>query len=72
MTYKNKTGFLRVTKIHDPTYKKGYSFFYRTKNYQKWNVDIFRLKNIIQSDGYKWEIVNLKNAIKTIREEYKK
>lgn len=70
MSYKNKTGFYRVSKIHDPFYKKGYYFEYKAKNYHKSSVDLFKLKNNIEKDGYEWKVTN-ENAVLTLKDEVK-
>ena len=70
----NKTGFVYVDKFTKKYAPNGYAFRYRyrdedNKIHSITSVDIFTLKQKVEDKKLNWSIIDIDNAINTIREE---
>lgn len=63
------TGFFRVSKYSKEDSAKNYAFRYGYGSKRITSVDIFTLKRKVETNGFKWKIVDIRKAIDTIREE---
>lgn len=71
-SYKNTSGFYRVTKCKNNSCKQGFiwSYQYRENNKTKriMSVDLKQLEQKVKAQGFNWDIINANNAKLSLKE----
>ena len=69
---KNITGFYRVSKEKNNTYKQGfrwaYKYFDNNKRKTISSIDLKKLEKKVKKEGLEWKVIDKENSIKSIQE----